>query len=176
MKNNIVLIGMPSCGKSTIGVVLAKVLGYRFLDSDLVIQEQTGKLLCELIDEKGIDGFNAIENQVNASLTCERCVIATGGSVIYGSDAMEHLKKNGVVVYLRLSLSTLEERIGDLTARGVSIRENQSFEDLYLERKPLYEKYADITVDADGMQIRELVFALKEKIAIVLQNEKDVVN
>lgn len=171
MKNNIVLIGMPSCGKSTIGVVLAKVLGYRFLDSDLVIQEQTGKLLCELIDEKGIDGFNAIENQVNASLTCEQCVIATGGSVIYGTDAMEHLKKIGVVVYLRLSLSTLEERIGDLTARGVSIRENQSFEDLYMERKPLYEKYADITVDADGMQIRELVLALKEKIAIVLQNE-----
>ncbi|MDO5156735.1 MAG: shikimate kinase [Eubacteriales bacterium] len=176
MRNNIVLIGMPSCGKSTIGVVLAKVLGYRFLDSDLVIQEQTGKLLCELIEEHGLDGFNAIENDVNASLCCERCVIATGGSVIYGKKAMEHLKEIGLVVYINLSLSTLIERIGDLTSRGVAIRDDQSFEDLYLERKPLYETYADVIVDADDLSIRELVAVLKEKISFVLQNERDVVN
>lgn len=164
-KNNMILIGMPSCGKSTVGVVLAKALGYSFVDSDLVIQERTGKLLSEIIDEEGIECFNQIENEINASLDYYHAVIATGGSVIYGREAMEHLQSIGVVIYLKLPYETLCERIGDLTARGVSIKEGQSFQDLYDERIPLYEKYADITVDADNLSIRELVHLIKEKIS-----------
>lgn len=163
MKDNIILIGMPSCGKSTVGVVLAKALGYRFVDSDLVIQEQTGKLLSEIIDEQGLEAFNEIENQVNASLSYHHAVIATGGSVIYGEAAMEHLKSIGKVVYLEFDYETLEERIGDLTARGVSIKVGQTFLELYEERKPLYEKYADITIHGEGLSIREIVHLLKEK-------------
>lgn len=166
MKDNIVLIGMPSCGKSTVGVVLAKALGYRFVDSDLVIQEQTGKLLSEIIDEKGLEAFNKIENEINASLDYHKAVIATGGSVIYGKEAMEHLKSIGRIVYIELPFETLCERIGDLTARGVSIKEGQSFRDLYEERSPLYEKYADITIHGEHLSIREMVHGLKEKLSL----------
>jgi len=172
MKNNIVLIGMPSCGKSTVGVVLAKAMGYRFVDSDLVIQERTGKLLSEIIEEQGQAAFNQIENDINASLEYEKAIIATGGSVIYGIEAMEHLRSIGIVVYIDLPLEQLQERIGDLNARGVSIKEGQSFEELFKERKPLYEKYADITIHANGLSIREVVHKLKEN----LQNYNDMVN
>ena len=161
MKENIVLIGMPSCGKSTIGVVLAKALGYRFLDSDLVIQEKTGLLLSEIIESEGLDGFNQIENEINASLDCQKSVIATGGSVIYGKEAMEHLNSIGTIIYIELPLEELIVRIGDLTQRGVSIKEGQSFRDLYEERKPLYEKYADITIHCDQLSIREIVALVK---------------
>ncbi len=164
MKTNIVLIGMPSCGKSTIGVVLAKALGYRFVDSDLVIQERTGKLLSEIIEEEGIEVFNQIENDINASLDYQKAIIATGGSVIYGEEAMEHLRSIGTVVYIELPFSVLQERIGDLNARGVSIKEGQSFKELYEERKPLYEKYADVIVSTEGLSIREVVHLLKEKL------------
>lgn len=164
MKSNIILIGMPSCGKSTIGVVLAKAIGYRFVDSDLIIQEQTGKLLSEIIEEEGLEAFNEIENDVNSSLDYHKAIIATGGSVVYGKEAMEHLRSIGTVVYIDLPLETLQERIGDLNARGVSIKEGQGFEELYEERKPLYEKYADITVPAEGLSIREVVHVLKEKL------------
>lgn len=164
MKTNVILIGMPSCGKSTIGVVLAKALGYRFVDSDLVIQEKTGKLLSEIIEEQGIEAFNQIENAINASLQYDKAVIATGGSVIYGEEAMAHLKSIGKVVYIELPLSELKERIGDLNARGVSIKDGQSFDELYEERKPLYDKYADITVCAQGMTIREMVWLLKDMV------------
>ena len=166
MKDNIVLIGMPSCGKSTVGVVLAKALGYRFVDSDLVIQERTGKLLSEIIDEKGLETFNEIENEINASLDYHKAVIATGGSVIYGKEAMEHLQSIGQVVYIELPFETLCERIGDLTARGVSIKEGQTFRELYEERRPLYEKYADITIHGENLSIREMVHGLKEKLSL----------
>lgn len=164
MKDNVVLIGMPSCGKSTIGVVLAKALGYRFVDSDLVIQEKTGLLLSEIIDSQGLDVFNQIENEVNATIQCHKSVISTGGSVIYGQEAMKHLKDIGTVVYLKLPYETLCERIGDLTARGVSIRVGQTFRDLYEERCPLYEKYADVTIHAEHLSIREIVHMLKEEV------------
>ena len=118
MKNNIVLIGMPGAGKSTVGVVLAKVAGYKFVDSDLVIQEQQGKLLHELITEHGLDGFLEIENQTNASLDMTKSVIATGGSVIYGKEAMEHLREIGLVVYLNLSLESIADRLGEGTIRA----------------------------------------------------------
>jgi shikimate kinase len=156
-KKNIVLIGMPGAGKSTVGVVLAKRLGYRFLDSDLVIQEQTKKLLHELITEHGVDGFLKIEEDINAGLDCEQAVIATGGSVIYGEKAMEHLRKIGCVVYLKLSYKEIEDRLGDLTARGVALKNGQTLKDLYNERCPLYEKYAHIVQECDHKRVREIV-------------------
>ena len=155
--NNIILIGMPGCGKSTIGVVLAKNLGFRFIDSDLLIQEQEHRLLHEIIEQDGLDGFNRIENQVNASIDTDSSVIATGGSAVYGKEAMQHLHEIGAVFYLKLSYEELKNRLGDLSERGVSIRKGQTLLDLYEERKPLYEKYADYVVDCEGKSIREVV-------------------
>lgn len=157
MKENIVLIGMPGAGKSTVGVVLAKRLGLSFLDSDLVIQEREGCILHEIIEKEGLDGFNEIENQVNASIDVKRTIIATGGSAVYGKEAMQHLYEIGEVFYLKLSYEELKSRLGDLSERGVSIREGQTLLDLYEERKPLYEKYADYVVDCEGKSIREVV-------------------
>ena len=156
-KKNVVLIGMPGAGKSTVGVVLAKKLGYRFVDSDLVIQEQTKKLLHELITEHGVDGFLRIEEKINAELDCENAVIATGGSVIYGEAAMEHLREIGCVVYLKLSYEEIEERLGDLTARGVALKTGQTLRDLYNERCPLYEKYAHVVQECDAKLVRQIV-------------------
>lgn len=159
-KDNIVLIGMPGVGKSTVGVVLAKRLGYGFVDSDLVIQERYGRLLHELIEEKGVEGFWQLENEVNLSLKPHCCVIATGGSAVYGAEAMEHLREIGTVIYLRLSLEELTERLGDLNARGVTLRKGQSLADLYEERLPLYERYAHRVVDCGGRQLRDIVCAI----------------
>ena len=160
MGKNIVLIGMPGVGKSTSGVILAKVLNYDFLDSDLVIQHQTGKLLKEIIAEKGIDGFNAVENEINSQIDVENTVIATGGSVIFGADAMAHFKESGIVVYLRISYDLLDERLGDLDERGVVHKEGQTLRDIYNERTALYEKYADITVNLDGKDVAGTVDAV----------------
>ena len=157
MKENIVLIGMPGAGKSTVGVVLAKRLGLSFLDSYLVIQEREGCILHEIIEKEGLDGFNEIENQVNASIDVKRTIIATGGSVVYGHEAMAHLKEIGTVLYLKLPETELQKRLGDLNQRGVAIKEGQSLHSLYQERIPLYEKYADITIDCSGREIRDCV-------------------
>lgn len=164
MKNNIVLIGMPGVGKSTVGVILAKVLGYQFLDADLVIQEQEGKLLHEIIEEKGTDGFIRVENRVNASLDTDKTIIATGGSVVYGTEAMEHLKEIGQVVYLEVPFEELEKRLADIKGRGVVLRVGQTLKDLYLERTPLYEKYADVTVNEEGLGVEETVDTLVQKL------------
>ena len=154
---NIVLIGMPGVGKSTAGVVLAKVLGYQFLDADLVIQEQEGRLLCEIIEEVGTDGFIEVENRVNASLTAEHSVIATGGSVVYGAEAMEHLKAIGTVIYLKLPYEVVRKRLSDIKGRGVVLKDGQTLKDLYEERVLLYEKYADIIVDEFGRNVEQTV-------------------
>ncbi len=161
--NNIVLIGMPGVGKSTVGVVLAKHMGYRFLDSDLVIQEREGRLLHELISENGIQGFVAIEDRVNASIETDKTVIATGGSAVYGKKAMEHFRNIGNVVYLSLPYDELEERLGDLNERGVVLQPGQTLRQLFEERKPLYEKYGEIVIDCRGKQIREIVREIAEK-------------
>lgn len=155
--NNIILTGMPGAGKSTVGVVLAKRLGYSFLDSDLVIQERTGKLLYQLIEEKGEAGFLALENEINASMTAQQAVIATGGSAVYGKEAMEHFRQIGKVVYLRLPFAELKERLGDLQERGVVMKNGTDLTGLYRERCPLYETYADAVIDCGGKAIREIV-------------------
>lgn len=164
MKGNIVLIGMPGAGKSTVGVVLAKRLGYRFVDSDLVIQERYGKLLHQLIEENGVEGFWKIENEVNASLDQKQSVIATGGSVVYEEEAMKHLGDIGTVVYLELSYEEIAERLGDLNARGVTLRPGQTLRDLYEERKPLYEKYADMTIQCEGKMLWKIVAEIDARI------------
>ena len=161
-KDNIVLIGMPGVGKSTAGVILAKVLGYEFVDADLVIQKEEGRLLKEIIEEVGTDGFIAVENRVNSSLEVDHSIIATGGSVVYGKEAMEHLKSIGTVVYIQASYEILEKRLGNLLKRGVAIRHGSTLKDLYNERAPLYEKYADITVDEDNKGIREVVETIEQ--------------
>lgn len=167
MKDNIVLIGMPGVGKSTIGVILAKILGYRFVDADLLIQEREGKLLKEIIAEKGIDGFVQIENEVNQSINTTKTVIATGGSVVYGKEAMEHLKEIATVIYLELELGALRRRLGNLKKRGVVLKEGQRLSDLYKERVPLYEKYADFTVNEHRCTVEKTI----EKIVDTLENE-----
>lgn len=163
-KENIILIGMPGAGKSTVGVVLAKMQGYRFVDSDLVIQDRTGKLLYELIDTYGLDGFRRIENEVNASIASRHAVIATGGSAVYGAEAMRHLAAIGHVVYLQLSCDEIRNRLGDLHTRGVAMRPGQSLESLYEERIPLYEKYAEITVLCDQKSLREVALEIFRQI------------
>jgi len=153
--NNITLIGMPGAGKSTLGVVLAKVLGYEFLDSDLLIQKQEKRKLHRIIEEEGYEGFRQIENRVNASIETEETVIATGGSVIYCQEAMEHLKSISTVVYLRLPLEELSKRLGNLKGRGVLLKEGQTLESLYKERSPLYEQYADVIAEEEGKNLEE---------------------
>ena len=145
--NNIVLIGMPSCGKSTVGVLLAKKLGYKFLDSDILIQERCGMLLHEIIESKGLDGFLKIEGEVNRSIETDRTVISTGGSVVYSDDAMKHLKSIGKVIYIKISYETLCMRLGDYVHRGVVMPKGYTLLDMYNERKELYEKYADFILD-----------------------------
>ena len=163
---NIVLIGMPGVGKSTAGVVLAKVLGYEFIDADLIIQQQEGKLLREIIAEVGTDGFIEVENRVNSQIEVEKSVIATGGSVVYGKEAMQHLREIGTVVYLKVSYDILEKRLHDIKGRGVVLKDGQDLRGLYEERVPLYEKYADITVCEDNLNVEqtiEKIMELKER-------------
>ncbi|MBQ8344994.1 MAG: shikimate kinase [Clostridia bacterium] len=147
MKESVVLIGMPSCGKSTLGVLLAKRLGMAFTDADLLIQAREGKLLHQLIEERGAEGFLQIENEVNLALDCRRTVVATGGSVVYCKEAMERFRREACVVYLRIPFEVMRERLGDYSHRGVVCRSSGGLEALYAEREPLYARYAHWTVD-----------------------------
>ncbi len=161
---NIVLIGMPGVGKSTAGVVLAKVLGYQFLDADLVIQEEEKRLLHEIIKDEGTEGFIEIENRVNASINVEQSVIATGGSVVYGKEAMDHLKEIGTVVYLKLPYEALEKRLHNIKGRGVVLKDGQTLYDLYEERVLLYEKYADVIVDETNLDVEQTIQKIIEEL------------
>ena len=154
---NIVLIGMPGAGKSTVGVILAKVMGYDFIDADLVIQQQEKKLLSEIIAEVGTEGFIEVENRVNSTIEAEHAVIATGGSVVYGTEAMKHLKQIGTVVYLQLPFETIDKRLSDIKNRGVILRDGQTLKGLFDERTLLYEQYADIIIAEDGLDVEETI-------------------
>ena len=166
MKMSITLIGMPSCGKSTLGVLLAKKLGYRFIDSDLLIQERENALLHQIISEKGTGEFLRIENDVNCSITDTRAVISTGGSAVYGEQAMKHLATLGEVVYLRISLDTMLARLGDYSHRGVVLPEGYTLANMYEERSALYMRYATAVIDIDKEDINtnlEKIYLLAEK-------------
>jgi len=159
--DNIILIGMPSAGKSSAGVVLAKALGKSFLDADLLIQEQEGELLQSILNTRGIEAFLDLEGDVLASIQCSNTVIAPGGSSIYRDHAMQHLRELGAVVYLQLSLEEVERRLNNLSSRGVALRPGETLADLYNFRVPLYEKYAHITIPCDGQDLGETVAAIR---------------
>lgn len=154
---NIALIGMPGVGKSTLGVIIAKILGYRFVDTDLIIQEKCKMLLKNIIEKEGVDGFIETENRICASLDAKSSVIATGGSVVYGKDAMEHLRSIGTVVYLKQDFEVISKRLSDIKNRGVVLHEDQTLFDLYTEREPLYCKYAHIICDMSNGTIEDNV-------------------
>lgn len=156
-QDNIILIGMPGVGKSTVGVVMAKIEGYHFIDADIVIQQREGRLLKDIIAGEGVDGFIEIENKVNASIEGGGAVIATGGSVVYGDDAMKHYKEIGKIVYLKLSYDEIKGRLGDIKNRGVVLKEGQTLKQLYEERCPLYEKYADVVIDESGLNVEQTI-------------------
>lgn len=156
-KDNIILVGMPTSGKSTVGVIVAKILGYNFVDADIVIQKKDGRRLSEIIEQEGVEGFIDIENKINSGIEVEKTVIATGGSVIYGVEAMEHYKNIGRVVYLKVGMEVLTRRLKNVKQRGVVMRPGQSLISLYNERSVLYEKYADITIDEKDNTMEEVV-------------------
>lgn len=154
---NIVLIGMPGAGKSTVGVILAKTLGMKFIDTDIVIQEGAGRLLQDIIDREGPAGFVELEEKTILSLHCRNTVLATGGSVVLSERAMAHLRKDGIVVYLAISFPEMETRLRNITTRGIVLLQGQGLRDIYDLRVPLYEKYATITIDCSGSDIETIV-------------------
>jgi shikimate kinase len=154
---NIILIGMPGAGKSTLGVLLAKALGKDFIDTDILIQQKEGMKLYEIINKNGINNFLALEEKRILELESDDTVIATGGSAVYGKQAMEYLRSNGTIVYLKLEYKEIERRLKDITTRGIAISDNMSLEELYNERKILYESYADIIVECNDKGVEETV-------------------
>ena len=160
--DNIILIGMPGSGKSSVGVVLAKALGKDFLDVDLLIQSQEGALLQQILNERGVETFLDVESEVIRSVACANTVIAPGGSCVCRDDAMEHLCSLGTVVYLELSYPEVVKRIHNLDSRGIALQPGQTLADVYNYRVPRYERYADITIDADGQSLVETIESVKQ--------------
>lgn len=167
-KENIVLIGMPGVGKSTVGVILAKVLGYQFIDADLVIQKRENRLLHEIISEEGLDGFLKAEESANVYIAQneEKSIVATGGSVVYCEKAMQELKKTGRVIYLELEYDQLKKRLGNLKGRGVVLKDGQDLRGLYEERIPLYEKYADLTVNEKNLDVEQTLQKIVDRLSL----------
>ena len=156
-KSNIVLIGMPGAGKSTLGVVLAKIMGYDFLDADILIQNQSDRTLQKIIDAIGPMGFIEVENDVLCDIDVDRTIVSTGGSAVYSDAAMKHLREIGTIVYLKVSLEELRSRLGGLHERGVVMKDGMgmSLDELYDERVPLYEHYAEVTLESDNLSVRD---------------------
>ncbi len=163
--SNIVLIGMPGCGKSTVGVILAKTFGIGFVDTDLIIQQREKRLLQDIIDTDGIENFLDIEAESVKTLDCDNSVVATGGSVVFREDAVKHLKKNGKIFFLNVSLSEIKNRLDNISTRGVAAEKSQTIEDIFDERYPLYIKYADYVLDLENSNVEQTV----EKISDLLK-------
>ena len=165
--NNIILVGMPSCGKSTIGVVLAKTMNKGFVDTDILIQQREGKTLQEIINTHGNDYFHHVEESVLLDFDEENYVVATGGSAIYFDKAIEKFKEKGIVIYLKVSLETVLQRLNNITTRGVTLAKGQTLGDLYDQRIPLYEKHADVIIECDNLTVEEAVACIiKESAAM----------
>ena len=158
---NLVLIGMPASGKSTIGVLLAKTLGMDFVDTDLLIQSSHQKFLQDIIDDDGIERFKEIEEDIVIKLNCNNSVIATGGSVIYSDKAIKHLKQNGILIYLDTSYNEIDKRLTNITSRGVVFEKGQDLLDLFNERTPLYRKHADVIIDCSNKEVEDIVSLIR---------------
>lgn len=169
---NIVLIGMPACGKSTIGVILAKTMGIGFLDTDLLLQQREGKRLQEIIDGHGLPHFLRVESHAIQSIDCRNAVIATGGSAVYSENAMRHLKRNGILIYLELPYEEIEKRLNNIKTRGIAMAKGESLFALYQERKSLYDRWADLTIDTAGMTAEQTVEAILAAIGAEINDEK----
>lgn len=167
--SNIILIGMPSSGKSTVGKALAKTIGMNFVDTDRLIEKRENMKLQEIINLHGNDYFGKVEETVLIDFEEDDCIVATGGSAIYYEDAIKNFKKNGIILYLEVTFETVLERLNNIKTRGVTLKKGQTLEDLYKERVPLYEKYADITVKADEGTVEETI----KKILNVVKNENE---
>lgn len=163
---NVILIGMPGAGKSTLGVILAKMLGMHFVDTDILIQETEGSLLQNIIDEKGNDYFRRLEEKVLLKMDVENTVIATGGSAVYYEKAIQHFKQNGIVIYIDVKFEEIESRLDNISTRGITLAKGETIKDLYDSRVPLYEKYADITLKSEGMTADESVIALAKALEV----------
>ncbi len=163
-KNNIILIGMPGSGKSTVGVILAKRIGFHFIDTDLLIQAQEKCRLQQIIDTQGLQNFRQIEEQILLTLQAEHTIIATGGSVVYSEAGLETLGKTGLLIFIQVSLTALQKRIADMGQRGLVMAKNQTFAQLYQERTPLYEKFADLTISGEGMNAEQVAEKIETEI------------
>ena len=164
--DNIILIGMPGVGKSTAGVIAAKQLGMKFADSDILIQQREKKLLSQIIEEKGVGNFLSIENEVLKYINDKGLLLATGGSAVYSAEAMDLLRKNSLIIYLHIDMESLARRLYDLKNRGVVLKHGQTLEDIYIERIPLYRKYADEEINVIGLGIEETVAQICERASI----------
>lgn len=162
--SNIILIGMPGCGKSTIGVILAKTIGVGFVDTDLIIQQRENRLLQDIIDSVGIESFLDCEENAVKTVSCNNSVIATGGSVVYRKDSIKHLKKNGKIFYLDVPLDEIKKRLNNISTRGIAANKNDSIDNIFIEREPLYKKYADVVIDLTDCTIEDAVKKICQKI------------
>lgn len=167
---NVILIGMPGVGKSTIGVVLAKTMGLGFLDTDLLIAQREGEILQEIIIKQGMEGFLNKEEQAILSVKGDGLVIATGGSAIYRDHAMEHLKQLGQVIYLKQHYKVIERRIRNIKTRGIAMGPNKTIKDVYWERKVLYEKYADMVIPCRHKSVERIVETIVSNLELFCRN------
>lgn len=161
---NIVLIGMPACGKSTIGVILAKQMGLHFIDTDIVIQEQEGRRLQDIIDADGVPYLLKAEERAILSTVCEDSVVATGGSAVFSECSMNHLRSNGVAVYLKLPYPLIEQRLNNLDSRGVAGAKDMTLKEIYDLRTPLYSRYADVVIDCEGKTIEQIAEEIEHSV------------
>jgi shikimate kinase len=164
-KGNIVLIGMPGVGKSTTGIVLSKVLKKPFIDTDLIIQQKENLTLQNIIDKNGIKYFYKAEEKIILDIEVNNHVISTGGSVVYSNSSILHLrKKEGIIIYLQLRFDEIQARVNNIKSRGIPMANKKTLLDIYKERKPLYEKYADIEISCSEKDLEDVVEEIVEKI------------